>query len=363
MRRALTRQGTVRRELTAVTVNGTNRSVELIYVAAGDDAVLALALDISGRVRAEQRLRQTENRFRGLVSAANEGIWLADPDGRATFVNARAARMLGIPAEDIVGRPLTDFVADPGSATGLWQIDDDVVTTARRELRLVRSDGSRIDVIASTSALHDDAGEVCGLVALLSDVTQLKRDARTQALVFEHSPAAMVRVDRSGRIRAVNPAMCELTGRGATELNGKPVVSILVALAGEQSPWETEDLGESATSGPRHIVRSDGGTVGASVTFIAVRDELGAAVEWVCQCLPAPSAVAAPLNAERRLSYRERQVLTLLAKGLDGPAIAERLGLASETVRAYTQSAREKTGAKTRTEAVVRAVIHGEITL
>ena len=363
MRRALRHKGTVRRELPVVDVNGSQRSLELIYVAVGDDTVLAFVLDISGRLLAEKRLRQTEARFRALAAAANEGIWLSDPDGRASFVNARAARMLAMRADDLIGRRLTDFVIEPDAAALLWRTRPEDDTAARHELRLRRADGSHLDVIISTSALHDEAGEVSGLVALLSDVTPLKRDARTQRLVFEHSPAAMMHVDRAGRIRAANPAMCKLIGQADAQLVGKPAVSILVAPAGEQSPWECEDSGDSATAGTRHLIRSDGTAIGAAVTFLAVRDEAGVPLEWVCQCLPSPAAVAMPLDGAGNLSYRERQVLTLLAKGLDGPAIAKRLGLASETVRAYTQTAREKTGAKTRTEAVVRALVHGEITL
>jgi DNA-binding CsgD family transcriptional regulator len=56
-------------------------------------------------------------------------------------------------------------------------------------------------------------------------------------------------------------------------------------------------------------------------------------------------------------------VLGLLARGHDGPAIADRLGLAPETVRSYAGSARAKIGAKTRTEAVALALARGEITL
>jgi DNA-binding CsgD family transcriptional regulator len=63
------------------------------------------------------------------------------------------------------------------------------------------------------------------------------------------------------------------------------------------------------------------------------------------------------------LSYRERQVLGLLAHGQDGPQIAERLGLSPETVRSYAQSARDKLGAKTRTEAVALALVRGEISV
>jgi DNA-binding CsgD family transcriptional regulator len=98
------------------------------------------------------------------------------------------------------------------------------------------------------------------------------------------------------------------------------------------------------------------------MTASIVRDASGVPVQWLCHC--AALQVGSPDLAESEpLSYRERQVLGLLAGGLDGPAIAERLGLSPETVRSYANSAREKLGARTRTHAVALALASGEISL
>jgi PAS domain S-box-containing protein len=63
----------------------------------------------------------------------------------------------------------------------------------------------------------------------------------------------------------------------------------------------------------------------------------------------------------RALSPREREVLSLLARGLTGEQIAERLVLSPETVRTHIRNAREKLGASTRVEAVTMALIAREI--
>ena len=66
---------------------------------------------------------------------------------------------------------------------------------------------------------------------------------------------------------------------------------------------------------------------------------------------------------QRTLSPREREVLGLLARGLTGEQIAERLVLSPETVRTHIRNAREKLGASTRVEAVTMALIAREIQL
>ena len=55
------------------------------------------------------------------------------------------------------------------------------------------------------------------------------------------------------------------------------------------------------------------------------------------------------------LTPREREVLTLMAKALDVPAISEALGISAHTARGYIQNILEKLQAHSRLEAVIRA--------
>lgn len=63
----------------------------------------------------------------------------------------------------------------------------------------------------------------------------------------------------------------------------------------------------------------------------------------------------------KSLSGREAEILTLLARGLTGGEIAQRLVLSPETVRTHVRNAMGKLEARTRTEAVVKALGRGEI--
>jgi DNA-binding NarL/FixJ family response regulator len=63
----------------------------------------------------------------------------------------------------------------------------------------------------------------------------------------------------------------------------------------------------------------------------------------------------------KALSSRESEVLGLLAEGLTGEQIAKRLVLSPETVRTHVRNAMEKLGARTRVEAVVKAIDLGEV--
>src|SRR5687768_18380196 len=78
---------------------------------------------------------------------------------------------------------------------------------------------------------------------------------------------------------------------------------------------------------------------------------------------PKPDS-ALPLRAStsgRPLSAREREILSYLAEGLSGAAIAQRLVLSPETVRTHVRNAMEKLGASTRSQAVALALESGVI--
>jgi DNA-binding CsgD family transcriptional regulator len=66
-------------------------------------------------------------------------------------------------------------------------------------------------------------------------------------------------------------------------------------------------------------------------------------------------------SGSRPLSAREREVLGMLAEGLSGAAIAERLVLSPETVRTHVRNAMDKLGASTRSQAVALALEDGQI--
>jgi DNA-binding CsgD family transcriptional regulator len=68
------------------------------------------------------------------------------------------------------------------------------------------------------------------------------------------------------------------------------------------------------------------------------------------------------VRRRRGLTEREREVLTLLARGYTGEEIARELKVSAETVRAHVRNAVTKLHARTRLHAVVLALQRGEIT-
>jgi DNA-binding NarL/FixJ family response regulator len=66
-------------------------------------------------------------------------------------------------------------------------------------------------------------------------------------------------------------------------------------------------------------------------------------------------------EGDRTLSARQREILQMLADGMQTDAVAEKLGLSTETVRTHTKRILAKLEASTRTQAVAIGIRHGLI--
>jgi PAS domain S-box-containing protein len=69
-----------------------------------------LHVEIAERMRAEAALAQLNRRHKLILDSAGEGIYGIDQEGRTTFVNPAAARMLGWEVEELIGQPMQDIV-------------------------------------------------------------------------------------------------------------------------------------------------------------------------------------------------------------------------------------------------------------
>lgn len=77
----------------------------------GRRVMFALARDITERLRAEEALRESEERFKTLTEVAEEGIAISE-NGVLMDVNPTLARMFGYEPSEMLGRQILDFVED-----------------------------------------------------------------------------------------------------------------------------------------------------------------------------------------------------------------------------------------------------------
>jgi PAS domain S-box-containing protein len=195
---------------------------------------------------------------------------------------------------------------------------------------------------------------------------------------FERSRHPMLIADDQRRWVTGNAAACELLGIARDEIPWHTIDEFTVPSerARLQAQWEAF-LANGAAEGWYQLYVPERGAVpvefSATANVLPARhlsvfippDELSAeqAGSGLARRQPWPwTPGAAESSGQPQLTDREREVMTLVASGLQSGDIAERLFLSPETIKSHVHNAMAKLGAHTRAHAVAIALVRGEIT-
>ena len=136
----------------------------------------AFLRDVSQRVQQQQALQRSEECYRRIVQTAEEGIWMIDAASVTTFVNPKMASMLGYTVQEMLGRPMYDFMDEHARATARENVRRrEQGISEQHDFRLARKDGGDLWTAMSTSAAFDDAGHYAGALAMVTDITERRR--------------------------------------------------------------------------------------------------------------------------------------------------------------------------------------------
>jgi len=142
----------------------------------GERAILGTVTDITERVRTEDALQESEEKFRSLVENSHAGIFLLNETHRIIYVNDELSRISGRSSEEIVGQDFRAFLDDETQqfATDLYvrkQRGEEV--PSRYEMEIIRKDGERRQAEITSKEIVDSAGNVRTVVQVL-DITERK---------------------------------------------------------------------------------------------------------------------------------------------------------------------------------------------
>ncbi len=243
--------------------------------------------DMTQRQRAEEALHASSERYRLIVQTAAEGIWMTDADGKTTFVNPKMAHMLGYTVQEMLGRPLLDFMdrdsqllmqrrlASHGSAAS----QPDQV-----DFRFFRKDQSSLWGLLSSTSIQSDNGEPGGTLAMITDITErrqasiaLSNSSQRMASVFGAVTNGLVVQDSHGHILESNAAAERML---AASPAGN---SLWQAIREDGSAFDqrshpvhiTLSTGEAMRDVLMGVQQPDGSLSWLSVNTEAIRDEYG----------------------------------------------------------------------------------------
>jgi PAS domain S-box-containing protein len=191
------------------------------------ERMISVCADITERRQTLDSLGQSDERYRSIVDAANEGVWLIDTQARTLYVNWRLSFMLGYTADEFIGRRLPQFCFPNDIEAAQDHIESSFQGVSRQfDFRFRHKNGSEVLVFASTSPTRVAQGSIIGTLGLFWDVTARKQaeralresEERFRQLTENLEDVFWVADPVTEKVIYVSPAYDRLWGRSAESL-------------------------------------------------------------------------------------------------------------------------------------------------
>ncbi|HEU4662103.1 MAG TPA: PAS domain S-box protein [Pseudolabrys sp.] len=148
--------------------------------------------DITDRRRADEKLRDSEHRFRELIEALPAAVYTTDAKGRITFYNHAAIELSG--RRPVIGSDRWCITWKLYNTDGSFLRHDQCpMAIALKEGRPVRGieaiaerpDGTRVPFIPYPTPLRNSDGEIVGAVNMLVDISERKQSETSQRVLLD----------------------------------------------------------------------------------------------------------------------------------------------------------------------------------
>jgi PAS domain S-box-containing protein len=207
-----------------------------LFEESGHEGV-AFVLDLSEQKRAEEALRQSEQRWRTAFENSAIGIMMRDREGRFIAANSVFQNMLGYTESELCQLNFMDVTYEEDRKAFL-ELVGEILEGKRQhyqiEKRYRRKDGALLWVRNNVALVPGTRDVAPFLFAVVEDITQHKQEESARRyseekyrVVVDTANDAVITADESGAIQFANPATMRVFGYDPKELIGKPLTVLM----------------------------------------------------------------------------------------------------------------------------------------
>ncbi|MGD9131659.1 MAG: PAS domain S-box protein [Candidatus Bathyarchaeota archaeon] len=227
-------------EYTIITKDG--KKIEAILTSKliiyeGEQAILGIITDITKRKKAEEALKESEERFRQIAENAEEWIWEVDANGLYTYASPVVEKVLGYTPEELVGRKHFYDLFHPEDRKNLkkaaLRVFDEKHSFSGFFNQCVHKNGNTVCLSTSGVPILDDEGNLLGYRGSDKDITEQKlaeealreSEEKYRELLNGMNDTAWV-IDFDGKIVDVNAAATKVLGYSREEFRSMGLTGI-----------------------------------------------------------------------------------------------------------------------------------------
>jgi PAS domain S-box-containing protein len=193
--------------------------------------ILGIGRDITSRMLAEQKLKQSEERFRAIFDQAPIAIALIDLQGHPIISNPPLSKMLGYSTDELSKMTFAEFTWPEDIDKDMNQFTDLLagkISGYSMEKRYIHKNGKLIWANLFVTTLRDNNGMLSEIFAMVGDITEkkgaeakLSNSEERFKILFDYAPDAYFLTDLKGNIIDGNIAAVKMIGYDINELTGK----------------------------------------------------------------------------------------------------------------------------------------------
>jgi len=245
---------------------------------ASDNGLSVYFKDVTEQKDAEEKLKESELRFRSLVEQATDTICILDSSFRFIEVNSAGCLMFGCSKEEVLQLSMADVLFEEDLKTNPIKIDElKAGQTISNERRLRKKDGSAISVELSSKMLEDGRIIIFGrdISARKESERLIKESEAKYRSFFESSMDGILLTVTDGEILSANPAACEIFKMTEAEICAAGRFGLVDLTDPRVHSLIEERKLNGRVKGELRLVRKDGSKFEAELTSAIFTDSYG----------------------------------------------------------------------------------------
>jgi len=245
------------------------------------EGFLGVIRDISKRKLAEDKLRESEEKYRQLVENINAAIYSVDENAVTTYISPTFETLFGTDPAELIGKRFADFVHPedlPASMESLRKVMSASLMEPW-ECRMVLPGSSQVYWVQGHNRPVCKDGCVVGFQGVLVDITRQKQAEQALELsekkyrtLVEASPDGILSVDAHKRIVECNEAICRLLGYASEDIKGADVGKVATSSALEKRDAFTQQIDvNGCAEAELEMLHRDGHSVPVWVKMVGIQ--------------------------------------------------------------------------------------------